>query len=79
VPRFFFDGNDAESLGPDDRGLEFDSFEEAKAAALDALPSIAADMVDGKPLELALRLRDQDGHMIVTVRLALTVETHRDP
>ena len=75
MPRYYFDTNDGDEQQKDDTGLDWADRQAARLAAMDALPDIARDVLpDGDRREMAVRVRDETGRVILTATLSLAVD-----
>ncbi len=75
MPRFFFDTDDGDTLDHDDEGQELPGAEEARQAALDALPDMARDKLpDGDHRTFLVTVRDDQGIEIYRATLSLKGE-----
>jgi hypothetical protein len=76
MARYFFDVDDGFSHTIDDEGLECETLEAAKSAAVEALPEIAINVLPaGDSHHVAVRVQAEDGTAILTAVLSLAVTT----
>ena len=72
MPRYYFDTDDGDTHIHDDEGMDLPSNEDARQAALAALPDIAKDKLpDGDRRDFIIDMRDQHHRLIYTATLSL--------
>ncbi len=72
MPRFFIDTSDGDLEIRDDQGIEFLCAEDARVAALAALPDMARDKIpDGDRRLFFVSVRDEHGNTIYKASLFL--------
>jgi hypothetical protein len=72
MTRYFFDENGARDLN----GLELDGPEDARGAALKALPDMARDVLpDGDELTMTVAVREREGPVFFRASLTLKCES----
>ena len=75
MARFYFDFDDGETFTRDERGVELEDVEAAKAEAVRSLPTIAKDeLPDGDRRTFVVIVRDAAGRQILTAQLSLVVD-----
>jgi hypothetical protein len=75
VPRFYFDVREGPHFAPDNDGLEFPDSDAAQQAAAETATSIARETLPyGKVNEVTIRVRNEHGERVVTVRVTMQVE-----
>lgn len=73
MPRYFIDTHDDDMLVKDEDGMEFADADEAREAALAALPDMVRDKVrDGTDRTFCASVRDEAGTVLFKATLALT-------
>ncbi|WP_289015487.1 hypothetical protein [uncultured Methylobacterium sp.] len=77
MPRYFLDFQDGEIWLKDEEGQEYESLQEARDAAIAALPDIGREAPprDGKR-DFAAIVRDERGTELCTVRLNLVAKCY---
>lgn len=74
MARFFIDTSDQDHFVRDETGWEFEDVEAAKAAAVDALPDMARDVLpDGDARSFLAIVRGADGGALLQASLTLHV------
>ena len=61
MPRYYFPSWDGDTFFPDHRGVEYDSFEQARTAALRSLGEMALYSLPRSPKERILKVQVKDG------------------
>jgi hypothetical protein len=75
VPRFYFDVREGPHFAPDNDGLEFPDSDAAQQAAAETATSIARETLPyGKVNEVTIRVRNEHGERVLTVRVTMQVE-----
>ncbi|MBB4000991.1 DUF6894 family protein [Aurantimonas endophytica] len=59
MARYFFDIDDNGLFAPDDEGVECETLDAVREAALDALPRMACDVQHGDRYVISICVRDQ--------------------
>jgi hypothetical protein len=76
VPRFYFDIDDGSGPLLDDDGIDAADLASAKAKAVDALRSMARDVVQASDRHVvAVDVRDESGQVRIRATLTLAVAT----
>jgi hypothetical protein len=75
MPRYYFPSWDGDTVYPDHRGVEFDSFEQARTAALRSLGEMALYSLPRSPKERILKVQVKDGGDDPLVELRLVFES----
>lgn len=79
MPRFYFDIDDGSGLLLDDEGIETANLESARLKAVEAVRSIARDLVPtGDRHVVSADIRDESGRVRIKATLTLTIETQPD-
>ena len=74
MPRYFIDTSDEDQFVQDDTGYEFADVEDAKRAAVAALPDMARERLpDGDARAFLAIVRGQDGKSLLQASLTLKV------
>lgn len=74
MQHFFIDTSDQDHFVRDDTGHDFEDVEEAKAAAVDALPDMARDVLpDGDARTFLAIVRGGDGSPLLQASLSLNI------
>ena len=74
MPRFFIDTSDQDRFVRDEVGIDCADLEAAKAAAVDALPDMARDVLpDGDARTFLAIVRGEDGSPMLQCTLALSI------
>ena len=77
MPRFYFDRRDPDGrLVRDDDGLDLDGETAARDAAALAATEMAGGLANLDRGELAVKVRDQNGHPTCEVALSIRVSRH---
>ena len=72
MPRYFIDTDDERMLHIDTVGFDFDSDDDARRHALEALPDMARDNIpDGDCRTFVVGVRDENGEMVYRATLTL--------
>lgn len=75
---YFFDVDDNGSLYPDDQGTDCPNFAHVKKEAISALVDMIKETLpDGDHHRLAIKVRDNDGTLILQAALNFDVEEER--
>jgi hypothetical protein len=75
MPRFYFDVTDTGRTFTDPEGTELQGIKEARKEALATLGGIARDeLPDGDVREFVIRIRSEEGSVLLTASLSLRVE-----
>lgn len=75
MPRYYFDTHDGDTGVIDEGGLQLADRAAARMAAIGALPDIARDVLpDGDRRDMAVRVRDESGRVILHATLSLAVD-----
>jgi hypothetical protein len=71
MPRYYFDLFENGSHQVDDAGLEFQTLDQVRQEAMEALPEIAKDQVpkDGDRQNFTVLVKDEDGKPVYTASL----------
>ncbi|MEX6509223.1 hypothetical protein [Jiella sp. M17.18] len=79
MPRFFFDINDNGQFSQDEIGVDCDGEEAVRKAAIEALPTLARDvMPDGDHHVISVLVRDAQGTTVLRSSLTLDVVWLKD-
>ena len=75
MPRYFFPSWDGDYFVPDQEGLDFEGFEQARAAAVEGLGEMARDSLPTASGEHVLKVRvmDQGDKPLLELRLTFEV------
>ncbi len=74
MPRFYIDTSDQETLLLDEEGHEFEDVEDARTAAIDALPDMARDVLpDGDNRAFIAIVRDEHSRVLLQASLSFNV------
>lgn len=79
MPRFYFDVRDGAIFTPDDKGVEFDSFDAAEREAASTAAEIGRDRLPkGDTREVTVEVKNEHRQRVLTVTVSM--EIHRvDP
>lgn len=78
MPRFYIDTSDEDQFVQDDTGYEFADVEDAKRAAVDALPDMAREKLpNGDARAFLAIVRGEDGRSLLQASLTLKVTSLR--
>ena len=76
MPRFYIDTSDQDHFVRDETGHEFEDVDAAKAAAVDALPDMARDVLpDGDARTFLAIVRGADGRSLLQASLTLNISS----
>ena len=80
MPRFYIDTSDQQRFIRDEQGYDYATLEEAKEAAINALPEMARDALpDDRANAFLVLVRDEQGRNVLQATLSLAVVWLNNP